>query len=175
VRGLVGDVRAVAVYLTPLAFEIAPQPSNNPNGPPLPHPAAPVQHQPKPCCTVLRLAPRRSRRVGETRASPVAFSNRPLALIAAAPPPGGCPLSECRPVHSKRCRRFGPPRRRSRPGAPGSSRPGWRIGVPKGPDASTEARMAAGGDGFLRGRNLRGRDWRAGRDQQDDSKNGRKR
>jgi hypothetical protein len=88
VRGLVGDVRAVAVYLTPLAFEIAPQPSNNPNGPPLPHPAAPVQHQPKPCCTVLRLAPRRSRRVGETRASPVAFSNRPLALIAAAPPLG---------------------------------------------------------------------------------------
>ena len=65
VRGLVGDVRAVEVYLTPLAFEIPfeiapvprPSPCSNPSGPTLPHAAARVQ-------TARRRAGRAGRAVG---------------------------------------------------------------------------------------------------------------
>ena len=40
--------RIALVDTPPPAFQ------SNPNGPTLPSPAAPVQHQPKPRCTVLR-------------------------------------------------------------------------------------------------------------------------
>jgi hypothetical protein len=51
---------ALAVVSAPYGFVRAPQPSQQPQRPYLPHPAVPVQHQPKPRCTVLRLAPGRS-------------------------------------------------------------------------------------------------------------------
>jgi hypothetical protein len=49
-----------AMHAFPPAFQ-------HPQRPYLPHPASPVQHQPKPCCTVLRLAPGRCGGHGKRR------------------------------------------------------------------------------------------------------------